>query len=281
MTIRTQLISLVLIAGALLAPTLQAAQNNLADLNKSIDLSVGDHVKVQQLLTNLQQSVASHNAAAVAAPSAAAGDTVTVGTQTYTFVTNLSTTPTANEVVVGNSEIASLANLASAVNGGGGSGATYGSPTVANTLARATATATTVVFTALTGGVNGNTIVSTETGAANTFAGGTFAGGTVGSANDLLNITDATAALATINTSIQTVAALRGQIGATVNRLQSAAGVINNQVQNLTGAEDGVRAADVPSTIATLAKFSILEQTGISALAQANQQQQLVLKLLQ
>jgi flagellin len=223
----------------------------------------------------------SGGAAAVAAPSAAAGDTVTVGTQTYTFVTNLSSTPTANEVVVGNSELVSLANLAAAVNGGGGSGATYGSPTVANTLARATASATSVVFTALTGGVNGNTIASTETGAANTFTGATFAGGTVGSANDLLNITDATAALATINTSIQTVAALRGTIGATVNRLQSAAGVINNQVQNLTGAEDGVRAADVPSTIATLAKFSILEQTGISALAQANQQQQLVLKLLQ
>ena len=223
----------------------------------------------------------SGGAAAIAAPSAAAGDTVTVGTKTYTFVTNLSSTPTANEVVVGNSEQNSLANLAAAVNGGGGAGATYGSPTVANTLARATATATTVVFTALVGGVNGNTIASTETGAANTFAGATFAGGTVGSANDLLNITDATAALATINTSIQTVAALRGQIGATVNRLQSAAGVINNQVQNLTGAEDGVRAADVPSTIATLAKFSILEQTGISALAQANQQQQLVLKLLQ
>ena len=60
-----------------------------------------------------------------------------------------------------------------------------------------------------------------------------------------------------------------------------AAGVITNQVQNLTGAEDGVRAADIPSTVATLAKYSILEQTGISALAQANQQQQLVLKLLQ
>ena len=67
MTIRTQLISLALIAGALLPPTLQAAQPNLADLNKSIDLSVGDHVKVQQLLTHLQHSVASHNAAAVAA----------------------------------------------------------------------------------------------------------------------------------------------------------------------------------------------------------------------
>ena len=66
MTIRTQLTSLVLIAGTLLPPTLQAAQTNLADLNKSIDLSVGDHVKVQQLLTQLQQAVAKHNAPAVA-----------------------------------------------------------------------------------------------------------------------------------------------------------------------------------------------------------------------
>jgi hypothetical protein len=67
MTIRTQLSSLVLIASTLLPPTLAAAQSNIAALNKSIDLSVGDHVKVQQLLTNLQQSVASHNAPAVAA----------------------------------------------------------------------------------------------------------------------------------------------------------------------------------------------------------------------
>jgi hypothetical protein len=67
MTIRTQLRSLVLIAGALLPLTLQAAQTAPNALDKSIDLSVGDHVKVQQLLTKLQQSVASHNAAAVAA----------------------------------------------------------------------------------------------------------------------------------------------------------------------------------------------------------------------
>jgi hypothetical protein len=66
MTIRTQLTSLVLIASALLPPTLQATQTAPTALDKSIDLSVGDHVKVQQLLTNLQQSVASHNAAAVA-----------------------------------------------------------------------------------------------------------------------------------------------------------------------------------------------------------------------
>jgi len=214
-------------------------------------------------------------------PVAAAGNTVTVGTLTYSFVTALSTTPTANEVLVGATEAASLANLANAVNGGPGSGATYGSPTTANTSASAVATASTVVFTALTKGLTGNGIATSETGTANTFGAATLANGTAGSTNDLLSIADATAALSTINAAIQTVAGLRGTIGATVNRLQSAAGVITNQVQNLTGAEDGVRAADIPSTVATLAKYSILEQTGISALAQANQQQQLVLKLLQ
>jgi flagellin len=138
-----------------------------------------------------------------------------------------------------------------------------------------------VVFTALVKGTTGNGIATAATGTSNTFTATSLAGGTAGSINDLSNISDATAALNTINAAIASVAALRGTIGATVNRLQSAATVITNQVQNLTGAEDGVRAADIPSTVATLAKYSILEQTGISSLAQANQQQQLVLKLLQ
>jgi hypothetical protein len=64
---RTQLASLILFASALLSPTLVAAQTSTADINKSIDMLIGDHVKVQHLLTDLQQSVASHNAAGVAA----------------------------------------------------------------------------------------------------------------------------------------------------------------------------------------------------------------------
>ena len=216
-----------------------------------------------------------------APPNAQAGNIITVGSQSYTFVNALSTTPTANEVLVGATEAATLANLANAVNGGSGAGATYGAPTVANTSATATAGPTSITFTSLTKGLTGNTITTTATGANNTFGATTLTGGTASSVNDLLSIADATTALANIDQAIQTVAGLRGSIGATVNRLQSAASVITNQVQNLTGAEDGVRAADIPSTVAALAKFSILEQTGISALAQANQQQQLILKLLQ
>jgi len=88
-------------------------------------------------------------------------------------------------------------------------------------------------------------------------------------------------ALIDINNAISQVAALRGQIGASTERLQSAANVISSQSQNLTSAEDNIMEADIPTAVANLTNYSILEQTGISALAQANQQQQLVLKLLQ
>ena len=100
------------------------------------------------------------------------------------------------------------------------------------------------------------------------------------STTDLSTQAGSQTALSSINSAIQNVASMRGTLGAGINRLQSASNVINNQVQNLTTAEDGIRAADIPSTVANLTKFSILEQTGVAALAQANQTQQLVLSLL-
>ena len=84
-----------------------------------------------------------------------------------------------------------------------------------------------------------------------------------------------------INAAISSVAATRGQIGAAINRLQSAVNVMQNQTQNLSAAEDGIRAADIAQEVANMTKYSILNQTGISSLAQANQMQQSVLKLLQ
>jgi flagellin len=98
---------------------------------------------------------------------------------------------------------------------------------------------------------------------------------------DLNTQSDAQTALTLINSAITNIASVRGTLGASVNRLTAASNVINSQVQNLTAAENTITAADIPSAVASLTKYSILEQTGISALAQANQQQQLVLKLLQ
>jgi flagellin len=98
---------------------------------------------------------------------------------------------------------------------------------------------------------------------------------------DLKSAANAQTALTNINAAIGTVASLRGNAGALINQLQAATNVMNNQVQNLTSAEDGIRAADMGQEVANLTKYSILNQTGISALAQANNMQQSVLKLLQ
>lgn len=100
------------------------------------------------------------------------------------------------------------------------------------------------------------------------------------STNDLLSAGNAQAALTKITSAISNVAADRGTMGAVMNRLQSAGNVINNQVQNLSSAEDGIRAADIAQEVANMTKYNILNQTGISALAQANQMQQSVLTLL-
>jgi flagellin len=93
-------------------------------------------------------------------------------------------------------------------------------------------------------------------------------------------VTDPEATLALINTAIATVASDRGTIGAGVNRLQAASNVENSEITNLTSAENQITAADIPTVVANLSKYSILERTGISALAQANTAQQQVLNLL-
>jgi len=97
----------------------------------------------------------------------------------------------------------------------------------------------------------------------------------------LTSASAAQTALGHINSAIANVAADRGTIGAAENRLQSAANVISNQVQNLTAGESAIRSADMGATVSAMSQESILEQTGIAALQQSNSMQQAVLKLLQ
>jgi flagellin len=110
---------------------------------------------------------------------------------------------------------------------------------------------------------------------------GTLTAAGLGLAGTLDSDTNAQAALTQITDAIATVAASRGTLGAAINRLQSASAVIGNQIQNLSAAEDGIRSADIAKEVANMTKYTILNQTGMAALAQSNQMQQSVLKLLQ
>lgn len=93
-------------------------------------------------------------------------------------------------------------------------------------------------------------------------------------------ITGANAALASLDTAIDSVVTQRGEFGATQNRLQSAMRSIASTSENLSGAESRIRDVDVARETAELTKNRILQQAATSVLAQANAQPQMALSLL-
>ena len=100
-------------------------------------------------------------------------------------------------------------------------------------------------------------------------------------ADALTTVASSTQALTDINSAIADVAALRGTLGASSNQLQAATNVMNSQITNVQNAESGIMDANIGTTTSNLAKYTVLQQTGIAALQQSNQMSQSVLKLLQ
>ncbi len=100
------------------------------------------------------------------------------------------------------------------------------------------------------------------------------------SGTGLASTSSALAALSSVNAAIATVAQDSGTVGAQINRLSAAINVMNVQVQNLTSAQNTITAANIPQVVANLAKYTILNQTGIYALTQADQSTQALLSLL-
>ena len=98
---------------------------------------------------------------------------------------------------------------------------------------------------------------------------------------DLLTQTDSQSALARISSAITDIAAQDGYIGSQINTLNAVSQVLGTQLENVQSAQNAVQATDYASATSNMAKYEILMQTGISALAQANVVQQEVTKLLQ
>lgn len=98
---------------------------------------------------------------------------------------------------------------------------------------------------------------------------------------DLTTTSGAQAALTAINQAITTVAAARGTIGANINTLTAVGNVMTTQSTNTLAAMNDVMATDYGQATSDMSKYQILSQTGIAALSQANQSQQLITKLLQ
>ena len=86
--------------------------------------------------------------------------------------------------------------------------------------------------------------------------------------------------LSSIDKAINSVTAVRAEFGAMQNRMQSVVNNILTAKENLAAANSRIRDTDMAVETSNLAKQQILMQTGVSTLAQANQNLSTALKLL-
>lgn len=93
--------------------------------------------------------------------------------------------------------------------------------------------------------------------------------------------TGANDAIKTINDALATVSGQRSDLGAVQNRLEHTINNLGATSENLTAAESRIRDTDMAAEMMAFTKNNILSQAAQSMLAQANQQPQGVLSLLQ
>ena len=86
--------------------------------------------------------------------------------------------------------------------------------------------------------------------------------------------------LGQVQTSIDNLGDVQNTVGILQNKLQFAVSLAQSQVVNTKAAESRIRDANVAEESANMTRFNILTQSGIAALAQANQSSSSVLSLL-
>ncbi len=87
--------------------------------------------------------------------------------------------------------------------------------------------------------------------------------------------------IAVVDRALDSVSDIRAMLGAYQNRFEAVIANLSNMVENTSAARSRILDADIAAETANLTKHSILQQAGTAILAQANQQPQIALKLLQ
>lgn len=98
---------------------------------------------------------------------------------------------------------------------------------------------------------------------------------------DISSVEGATDALAIVDAALETISGIRADLGAAQNRLESTIANLSTTSENLSAARSRIQDADFAAESANLARTQVLQQAGLSVLAQANARPQQVLQLLQ
>jgi flagellin len=123
-------------------------------------------------------------------------------------------------------------------------------------------------------GINSNNVVVNNAATASN-------GPTTVAAIDVSTTAGASFAMQTIDYALATVDNMQASLGAVQNRFASIVSAQQDQSTDLSTAQSQITDADFAQETANLSKAQVLQQAGISVLAQANSQAQNVLKLLQ
>ena len=88
------------------------------------------------------------------------------------------------------------------------------------------------------------------------------------------------AILSIVDSALNTIATTRSDLGAVQNRLESTISNLSNISENISSARSRILDADIAQETSTMTKNNILQQAGVSILAQANQAPNLAMSLL-
>ena len=88
-------------------------------------------------------------------------------------------------------------------------------------------------------------------------------------------------AMISVDYAINAINGIRAELGAVQNRFESTIANLSTTSENLSAANSRIRDADFAAESAELARTQVLQQAGLSVLAQANARPQQVLQLLQ
>jgi flagellin len=121
-------------------------------------------------------------------------------------------------------------------------------------------------------------------------AGSVFSGVAAGAANtstlssidkvDITTVSGSADAIKAIDGALMQIDNSRGELGAVQNRFESTIANLSNVSENLSAARSRILDADIAQETSAMTKNNILQQAGVSILAQANQAPQLALSLL-
>ncbi|MGB3463110.1 flagellin [Rhodanobacter lindaniclasticus] len=105
-------------------------------------------------------------------------------------------------------------------------------------------------------------------------------GGDLASAN-VKSVAGANDTISRIDSALGTISSMRSDLGAVQNRFTSTIANLQTISQNLSASRSQIQDADFAAETANMSSANILQQAGVSVLAQANATTQSVLKLLQ